>query len=71
MSDYLSDAKMAEENTDGGPYDEDLHHEFIIKEEEEEEESKVGKEIKSKSDTVLYLMFILNVMNKNQKFTFK
>ena len=30
MADYLSDAKMAGENTDGGPYDQDLHHEYTV-----------------------------------------
>ena len=66
MADYLSDAKMAGGNTDGGPYDQDLHHEYIIKEEEEDEEMKIEKEIKSEGGTVLYLMIILN---KNWKFT--
>ena len=60
MADYLSDAKMAGGNTDGGPYDQDLHHEYIIKEEEEDEEMKIEKEIKSEGGTVLYLMIILN-----------
>ena len=37
MADNTSDVKMVEENMDKGPYDPDLHHEYIIKEEEGEE----------------------------------
>ena len=61
MADYLFDAKMAEENTDGGLYDQD----------QDNQESKMEKEIKSEGDTVLYLKFTLNAMNNDWKFTFE
>ena len=53
MADITSDAMMAEEITDEGPYDPDLHHEFFVKEEEEETELRMEEEIKSEGDRAL------------------
>ena len=53
MADITSDAMRAEEITDEGPYDPDLHHEFFIKEEEEETELRMEEEIKSEGDIAL------------------